>query len=114
MSKRLICLLLVSITVLSAVAFSAAAESSYIRGDADGDGIVTVVDATAIQRKLVELSVVAFNERAADIDGKGLDITDATMIQRFLAELENPYLIGESVSIQKPSEDEYELPLIKG
>ena len=70
--------------------------SKAICGDADGDGEVTILDATAIQRKLVEMSVSAFNENAADVDGNGLDITDATWIQRHLAELYVPYPIGEA------------------
>ena len=72
--------------------------SSYIIGDADMDGSVTVLDATAIQRTLADLPVSAFDEKAADVDGSGLDITDATKIQRCLAGIENPYHIGEYAS----------------
>ena len=66
-----------------------------------------------IQRKLVNLPVASFNDKAADVDGDGLDITDATKIQRKLAELPDPYHIGEIVSENtKPTQDEYELPFI--
>lgn len=89
------------------------AESGYKRGDADSDGNVTIIDATVIQRKLAELKVVSFKEKAADVDGDGLDITDATKIQRYLAELADPYHIGEYVSDNtQPTHDEYELPFI--
>ena len=70
-------------------------EVRYILGDADGDGVVTIIDATNIQRKLVNMPVSNFDKKAADVDGNGLDITDATFIQRFLAEIEIPYRIGE-------------------
>ena len=69
--------------------------SEYILGDADMDGEVNVVDVTTIQRKLADLSVPSFNEAGADVDGNGLDITDATWLQRYLAEFSTPYEIGE-------------------
>lgn len=54
-------------------------------GDADNDGEITVLDATAIQRVLVDFEVASFDIQAADIDGDGLNIMDATVIQRWLA-----------------------------
>lgn len=71
---------------------------TYLIGDSDHDGVVSVIDATAIQRKLVDLHVGSFFARAADIGGDGLNILDATRIQRYLAEFEDPYHIGEIVS----------------
>ena len=60
----------------------------YMVGDADSDKDVTIFDATAIQRRLAELPVSNFNEKAADADEDGgLTIFDATAIQRYLAEL---------------------------
>lgn len=89
-------------------------KDGIIRGDADGDGKATVLDVTAIQRRLANLPVATFNEKAADVDGDGLDITDATKIQRKLAELDDPYHIGEFVSDNpQPTQDEYELPSIR-
>ncbi len=59
-----------------------------IRGDADGDGKVTVVDATAIQRMLASIPMAFFDEEAADCDGdEKVTILDATDIQRYLAGL---------------------------
>ena len=69
----------------------------YKLGDADRDGLVSIMDATVIQRKLVELPVGALFLRAADIDGDGLNILDATKIQRYLADYENPYHIGDEI-----------------
>ncbi|WP_407382444.1 leucine-rich repeat protein [Ruminococcus sp.] len=71
---------------------------TYRIGDADGDGNISILDVTVILRKLADLPVLSFSERAADVGADGLDITDATKIQRYLAELYDPYSIGEAVS----------------
>ena len=88
----------------SAVSIAANAvntDTNYLRGDADGDGVVTISDVTAIQRHLADLEhLSSANLQAADVDGNGLDITDATKIQRFLAEFENLYHIGEWASVE--------------
>ncbi len=75
-------------------------EVTFILGDADGDGDVTIVDATVIQRVLVELhpdpdGMVALRGSA---DGDTLNILHATKIQRWLAmyEIEEP--IGTEVT----------------
>ena len=68
-----------------------------ILGDADGDGFVTIMDATIIQRYLAAYTVKNPDTvvRCGDIAGDGLDIIDATLIQRFLAEFTVPYNIGQ-------------------
>ena len=67
-----------------------------IIGDADCDGEVTILDATAIQRFLVNLPNKAFDESAADADRDGdVTILDATAIQRFLASLPTSEYIGQ-------------------
>ncbi|MBQ1897650.1 MAG: hypothetical protein II163_00615, partial [Ruminococcus sp.] len=80
-------------------------------GDADGDGEVSILDATAIQRKDVLLSVAYFDDVAADVDGDGdVTILDATFIQRFLAGLPYPAGIGEAIQQTSDSSDlEYRL-----
>ncbi len=72
------------------------ASQVILRGDADGDGAVTVLDATAIQRRLVGFTTDRFVAAAADVTGNGLDILDATAIQRYLAGFENTCDIGET------------------
>ena len=74
--------------------------SGILLGDADGDGEVTILDATWIQRTLVDIGSSAdFNEVAADVDGDGdMTILDATYIQRYLVGVPVPYAIGETVS----------------
>lgn len=81
------------------ISFICVNKVTYVLGDADEDGVVTVLDATAIQRTLAALSTIAFSERAADIDQNQLNILDATWIQRFLADIETPYEIGKVITI---------------
>ncbi|MBQ6413829.1 MAG: carbohydrate-binding domain-containing protein [Ruminococcus sp.] len=73
--------------------------SGYILGDADSDGIVTILDATWIQRALAGIGApAAFNEAAADVDGDGdVTILDATYLQRYLVGVAVPYAIEEMV-----------------
>lgn len=64
-------------------------EETYTLGDVDGDGKVTILDATQIQRHLAQLTTIT-NDRleCADTDKDGkVTIIDATQIQRFLAKL---------------------------
>lgn len=86
---------LISIFVIFALAFAltatavSAQASEYILGDVNGDGIVSIGDATAIQRHLAQLEQIP-EERlksAMVYDGKILTINDATTIQEKLAEM---------------------------
>lgn len=70
-----------------------------ILGDANGDGAVTIFDATAIQRKLVSLDEPSFSKISADVDlDHSVTIIDATYIQRHLVGLTCPEGIGETVT----------------
>ena len=62
---------------------------SIQKGDADGDGKVTVLDATCIQKDLAGIALPSpIVKEAADVDGDGgVSIIDATCIQRFLVGL---------------------------
>lgn len=58
----------------------------FFKGDVNGDGLVTVIDATLVQRCLAETEH-NIPLQAADVNGDGaLTVEDATMIQRYLAE----------------------------
>ena len=80
--------LLLAVAVMLIMAVSAGAADS-LRGDADGDGKVTILDATRIQRYLASMASeeeVDMQAADADLDGK-VTILDATRIQRVLANL---------------------------
>ena len=70
-----------------------------IRGDSDGDGEITILDATVIQRYLASFAVRNPErvELCGDVNGDGIDIIDATFIQRYLAAFADPYHIGEII-----------------
>lgn len=57
-------------------------------GDADEDGIVSIIDVTLIQRYIAGYTVSVINKRAADFDEDNtISIIDATLIQMFLVNL---------------------------
>ena len=58
-------------------------------GDVDGDGEITIKDATALQKYLARLDTLTDEQlKRADVDKDGdVKIKDATMIQKFIARL---------------------------
>ena len=84
----------------SFVITSVCATQQLILGDADGDGVIMIVDCTLIQRDIAGLAEIkADNRRVADVDSDGeICIFDATAIQRYLAEMTGNYPVGECVS----------------
>ena len=73
------------------------ATQPHVLGDVDGDGIVTIHDATAIQNHLADIPT-AYNEKAADTDEDGyVTINDATYIQLWLADLLSGDNIGKVI-----------------
>lgn len=66
-------------------------------GDADGNGVVEITDATAIQYHLANLNTLVEPAilMCGDVDGNGEpDITDANYIQRYIAQMKTPYPVG--------------------
>ncbi len=112
---------IIAACVIFAVHAVADNKTEYILGDANSDGVVTISDVTAVQMVLADISVPEFNEKAGDIDGNGLDVTDADNIQRYVAMYKDLLGIGVTVTetvptTQKPTNayktDPYELPFI--
>lgn len=64
-------------------------QDDFLFGDVDGDGDLTILDATAIQLHIARLEIIPEDKLAcADADGDGeLSIMDATQIQLFIAQL---------------------------
>lgn len=84
-------------------------KDGVLLGDADGDGEITISDATMIQKYIADYNMPDnFQITACDVNGDGsVNIYDVTEIQRFLADFGNPYHIGEPVRY-----DEYELAFL--
>lgn len=73
---------------------------TLIFADGDGDGMITINDATRVQRVLCGLTDDLYGQTdlTCDLSGNGtVDIVDATLIQRYLAgdEVPNAERIGE-------------------
>ena len=81
--------------------FEVSDELPPLLGDVDGDGEVTVLDATYIQRWLADIPIpFELIKFIADTDGNDdVAIIDATWIQRYLAYLSCPEGIGQPVSV---------------
>ncbi len=71
---------------------------TYVKGDADGDGVVSVIDSTEIQRHCASLATITgIGLTAGDVDGdKVVSVIDATAIQRHMAGFNEGYGIGET------------------
>ncbi|MBQ2943150.1 MAG: leucine-rich repeat protein [Ruminococcus sp.] len=67
-----------------------------IVGDADADGVITIKDATVIQKYTASLEeLTAATLDFTDVDGDtDVNIKDATMIQKYIAGLTNRFNIG--------------------
>ncbi len=70
--------------------------NSHMIGDADGDGMISIFDATRIQRVLAgyESENRSVAETNACLSGGSLSILDATAIQRYLVGYDDHYDIG--------------------
>ena len=77
-----------------------------ICGDADGDGRVSIGDVTVIQRHLEGMLTLPDERlKASDVSGGGVDINDATIIQRWLAKFSVGYPIGEPIQEDTDKKD---------
>ena len=113
--KRLISLGILLFVIASAIVTVGASEAPLLRttesqeiilGDADGDGAVTILDVTRIQRHLVQHnpSIEEANMKSAIVSGEdALSIVDATLIQRFLAGIIERFPLEETA---RPTEGE--------
>ena len=90
--------LVISLVFHSFVITSVYATEQYLLGDADGDGMIMIVDCTLIQRDIAGLAEIkADNRIASDVDSDGeICILDATAIQRYLADMKEKYQIGRA------------------
>lgn len=114
--------LLVCALVFSVLIIPVSAETvTYLRGDADGNGVITIDDASLIQRVKAGLTSDSDGAvaRRGDVNGNGLSVMDATLIQNYLAQNSDRFGVGQEVTqvITEPtmpfSVDPYELPFIR-
>lgn len=79
---------------------AAAGTDTILRGDADLDGEITILDATVIQRYLVGILDLSDDAiLAADVDDDGEPtIIDVTLLQRWLVDIPVGFAVGEPIS----------------
>ena len=99
----LLSVVIILMSVISVKAIEATAEQPFAWGDVNGDGIVTVSDATAVQRHIAGLEEISKDYvKAAYVGGDGtLSVKDATLLQQYAAEIINHF----------PSEEQSEMKM---
>ena len=109
-SKWFICLTIIAAIVFMSLSLIVSARI-FLRGDADGDGRVTVIDATVIQKVRASIEVKSFDELAADVDDDNVvSVLDATYIQKSLAHIDIDYAVGETVVVEDPTQPQTDAP----
>lgn len=75
---------------------------SYIYGDVDLDGRVSIMDATAIMKHAVELTMLSgIAVELADVTDDGIvNVMDATAIQKYINELDGCGITGQAYSTE--------------
>lgn len=72
----------------------------YVLGDADGNGAIEVLDVTTVQRALSGFKVSGDDGHLvlrAAMNGENLEITDCTVLQRYLVGMDTSYDINKKV-----------------
>ena len=98
--KKPVSILLAAVIAASALAAAPFAAHAAQYGDVDGDGLVTVVDATIIQKHSARLTTLDSSLlKAADMNGDGkVNVVDATNVQKVAAGIDEPSEIMPEVS----------------
>ena len=94
-----------SLCMVMMMSVSVRAESRML-GDVDGDGEISITDATFIQRYTVGIKTpVAVTSSVADIDGDhAVTVMDASHLQRRLVNVSDSYPISKPVYEPSPTD----------
>lgn len=117
MKVYLKCLLsvLTLLMMLSGVSlYTASADNTYtqnnefIFGDVDMDGVITVKDATAIQKGVAGLDYLTGVQKVlADPENIGVSVKNATAIQKYIAGIRGEYTFFIDKKVDMPKLDEF-------
>lgn len=101
MKKFLSALLVTAIagTAFAAAPTALAKTTTYKLGDTNMDGAVTVSDVSENQRVIAQFNAdkKGYIKLLGDVNGGGLDITDATELQKYLADYKTEYPINKKL-----------------
>ena len=79
-----------------------------VYGDVNGDGDITVVDATLVQKHVVQLETLSADKQIlADVNGDNtISVVDATLIQKYIAKLKDWGRTGDVYQAEQPTTPE--------
>lgn len=79
-----------------------------VYGDVNGDGDITVVDATFVQKHVVQLETLSADKQIlADVNGDNtISVVDATLIQKYIVQLKDWGRTGDVYQAEQPTTPE--------
>lgn len=79
-----------------------------VYGDVNGDGDITVVDATLVQKHVVQLETLSADKQIlADVnEDNTISVVDATLIQKYIVQLEDWGRTGDVYQAEQPTTPE--------
>lgn len=79
-----------------------------VYGDVNGDGDITVVDATLVQKHVVQLETLSADKQIlADVDEDNtISVVDATLIQKYIVQLKDWGRTGDVYQAEQPTTPE--------
>ena len=79
-----------------------------VYGDVNGDGDITVVDATLVQKHVVQLETLSADKQIlADVNGDNtISVVDATLIQKYVVRLKDWGRTGDVYQAEQPTTPE--------
>ena len=79
-----------------------------VYGDVNGDGDITVVDATLVQKHVVQLETLSADKQIlADVnEDNTISVVDATLIQKYIVQLKDWGLTGDVYQAEQPTTPE--------
>lgn len=79
-----------------------------VYGDVNGDGDITVVDATLVQKHVVQLETLSADKQIlADVNGDNtISVVDATLIQKYIVQLKDWGCTGDVYQAEQPTTPE--------
>lgn len=79
-----------------------------VYGDVNGDGDITVVDATLVQKHVVQLETLSADKQIlADVNGDNtISVVDATLIQKYVVQLKEWGRTGDVYQAEQPTTPE--------
>lgn len=79
-----------------------------VYGEVNGDGDITIVDATLVQKHVVQLETLSADKQIlADVNGDNtISVVDATLIQKYIAQLKDWGRTGDVYQAEQPTTPE--------